>query len=80
VALRLWRAGGTDALASRLLAFGLLALLASDTVFGLSLLNDSLQVGGPLDAGYMAYYIALSLAPCTPPWCRCPSRPRSPPA
>ena len=67
VAVRLWRAGGTGgALASRLLAVGLLALLAADAVFGLSLLNDSLQVGGPLDAVYMAYYVALGLAALHP--------------
>jgi signal transduction histidine kinase len=66
VAVRLWRAGGGGAVASRLLAFGLLALLASDTVFGLSLLNDNLQVGGPLDAVYMLYYVALGLAALHP--------------
>jgi hypothetical protein len=66
VAVRLWRAGGGGAVASRLLAFGLLALLASDTVFGLSLLNDNLQVGGPLDTVYMLYYVALGLAALHP--------------
>ena len=66
VAVRLWRAGGGGAVASRLLAFGMLALLAADAVFGLSVLNDSWQVGGPVDVVYMLYYVALGLAALHP--------------
>jgi signal transduction histidine kinase len=66
VAVRLWRSGGTGAMASRLLAFGLLALLAADTGFGLSVLYDTEHVGGPLDAVYMLYYLALGLAALHP--------------
>jgi signal transduction histidine kinase len=58
VAVRLWRTGGNGAIASRLLAFGLFALLAVDTVYGLSMLNGAWQIGGPLDAVWMLYYVA----------------------
>jgi signal transduction histidine kinase len=66
VAVRLWRAGGNRAVASRLLAFGLLALLAVDTVYGLSVLNSAWQIGGPVDAVWMLYYVALGLAALHP--------------
>jgi len=66
VAVRLWRAGGAGVLSSRLLAFGLFSLMAADTVFGLGVLNDSWQVGGPLDAVWILYYVALGLAALHP--------------
>jgi signal transduction histidine kinase len=66
VAVRLWRTGGNGAVASRLLAFGLFALMASDTVYGLSVLNGASRIGGPLDAGWMLYYVALGLAALHP--------------
>ena len=66
VAVRLWRTGGNGAIASRLLAFGLLALLAVDTVYGLSVLNGARQIGGPIDAVWMLYYVALGLAALHP--------------
>jgi signal transduction histidine kinase len=66
VAVRLWRTGGNGAIASRLLAFGLLALLAVDTVYGLSVLNGAWQIGGPIDAVWMLYYVALGLAALHP--------------
>ena len=66
VAVRLWRAGGAGVVASRLLAFGLFALMASDTVYGLSVLNSNWQIGGPVDAAWMLYYVALGLAALHP--------------
>jgi signal transduction histidine kinase len=66
VAVRLWRTGGTGLAASRLLALGLTALLAGDTVYSLSLLNGDWQIGGPVDAGWMVYYTAFGLAALHP--------------
>jgi signal transduction histidine kinase len=66
VAVRLWRTGGAGVVSSRLLAFGLLALMASDTVYGLSLLNSDWQIGGPIDAVWILYYVALGLAALHP--------------
>jgi len=66
VAVRLWRTGGSGALASRLLIFGLFALMAVDTVYGLSLLNGGWQIGGPVDAVWILYYLALGLAALHP--------------
>jgi signal transduction histidine kinase len=66
VAVRLWRTGGTGLVASRLLALGLAALLAVDTVYGLGLLNGDWQIGGPVDAGWMLYYLAFGLAALHP--------------
>jgi signal transduction histidine kinase len=65
VAVRLWRTGGAG-VASRLLASGLLALMAVDTVYGLSVLNDNWQIGGPIDAIWILYYLALGLAALHP--------------
>jgi signal transduction histidine kinase len=66
VAVRLWRTGGTRLVASRLLALGLAALLTADAVYGLSLLNGDWQAGGPLDAVWMLYYLAVGLAALHP--------------
>jgi signal transduction histidine kinase len=66
VAVRLWRTGGHDTTASRLLAVGLAALLAGDTLYGLSLIAGDWQVGGPLDAIWILYYAALGLAALHP--------------
>jgi signal transduction histidine kinase len=66
VAVRLWRTGGSGAIASRLLIFGLFALMASDTVYALSLLNGGWQIGGPVDAVWILYYLAIGLAALHP--------------
>jgi signal transduction histidine kinase len=66
VAVRLWRTGGHTTTASRLLAVGLTALLAGDTVYSLSLIAGDWQVGGPLDAIWILYYAALGLAALHP--------------
>jgi signal transduction histidine kinase len=66
VAVRLWRAGGAGVLSSRLLALGLFFLMASDTVYGLNVLNSNWQIGGPIDAAWMLYYVALGLAALHP--------------
>jgi signal transduction histidine kinase len=66
VAVRLWRTGGSGALASRLLILGLFVLTAVDTVYSLSLLNGGWQIGGPVDAGWILYYLALGLAALHP--------------
>jgi signal transduction histidine kinase len=66
VAVRLWRTGGHSTAASRLLALGLAALLVGDTVYGLSLLAGDWQVGGPVDAVWVLYYVGLGLAALHP--------------
>ena len=66
VAVRLWRTGGHGTAASRLLALGLAALLVGDTVYGLSLLAGDWQVGGPVDAVWVLYYVGLGLAALHP--------------
>jgi signal transduction histidine kinase len=66
VAVRLWRTGGHGAVASRLLAIGLIGLLAADTVYGLGVLNGNWQVGGPVDVLWMIYYVAFGLAALHP--------------
>jgi signal transduction histidine kinase len=66
VAVRLWRTGGNSTAASRLLALGLAALLVGDTVYGLSLLAGDWQVGGPVDAIWVLYYVGLGLAALHP--------------
>jgi signal transduction histidine kinase len=66
VAVRLWRTGGNSTAASRLLALGLAALLVGDTVYGLSLLAGDWQVGGPVDAVWVLYYVGLGLAALHP--------------
>jgi signal transduction histidine kinase len=66
VAVRLWRAGGAGVVSSRLLAVGLFILMASDTVYGLNVLNSNWEIGGPIDAAWMLYYVALGLAALHP--------------
>jgi len=66
LAVRLWRAGAAGMVSSRLLAFGLFTLMASDTVYGLSVLNSNWEIDGPIDAAWMLYYVALGLAALHP--------------
>jgi signal transduction histidine kinase len=66
VGVRLWRTGGSGLAAARLVTLGLAALLAGDTVYALSLLDGDWQVGGPVDAGWMVYYVAFGLAALHP--------------
>jgi hypothetical protein len=40
--------------------------MAADTLYGLSLLNGGWQVGGPVDAAWILYYLALGLAALHP--------------
>jgi signal transduction histidine kinase len=66
VAMRLWRTGGHATFASRLLTLGLVALLAADTVYGLSLLGGGWDAGGPVDATWMIFYLGFGLAALHP--------------
>jgi signal transduction histidine kinase len=66
VAVRLWRTGGTGTVASRLLTLGLVALLAADTVYGLSLLGGGWDAGGPIDATWIVFYLGVGLAALHP--------------
>jgi hypothetical protein len=80
VAVRLWRTGANGAVAARLLAFGLLALLAVDTVYGLSVLNGAWQVGGRSTPAGCCTTWPSAWPRCTRRWCRSPSPPRRAPA
>jgi signal transduction histidine kinase len=66
VAVRMWRAGGQSTAASRLLMTGLVALLAADTVYGLSLLDGGWDAGGPIDATWIVFYLGVGLAALHP--------------
>ena len=66
VAMRMWRTDGQVSTASRLLTLGLVALLAADTVYGLSLLGGGWDAGGPVDAIWMVFYLGLGLAALHP--------------
>jgi signal transduction histidine kinase len=66
VAVRLWRTGGHGTVASRLLTLGLVALLAADTVYGLSLLGGGWDAGGPVDAIWIIFYLGVGLAALHP--------------
>jgi signal transduction histidine kinase len=66
VAVRMWRTGGHATAASRLLTLGLVALLATDTVYGLSLLGGGWDAGGPVDATWIVFYLGVGLAALHP--------------
>ena len=66
VAVRLWRTGGSGTVASRLLTVGLVALLAADTVDGLSLLGGGWDAGGSVDATWIVFYLGVGLAALHP--------------
>jgi signal transduction histidine kinase len=66
VAMRMWRTDGHGSAASRLLTLGLVALLAADTAYGLSLLGGGWDAGGPVDATWMVFYLGLGLAALHP--------------
>jgi signal transduction histidine kinase len=66
VAVRMWRTGGHASAASRLLTLGLVALLAADTVYGLSLLSGGWDAGGPVDATWIVFYLGVGLAALHP--------------
>jgi signal transduction histidine kinase len=66
VAVRLWRTGGHGTTASRLLTLGLVALLAADTVYGLSLLGGGWDAGGPVDGAWILFYLGVGLAALHP--------------
>jgi hypothetical protein len=63
VLLRLWTGGGGRGRASYLLGVGCMAMLASDTAAGLTLLiTSSYHPGGVIDIGYIAFPLALGAA------------------
>ena len=66
VAVRLWRTGGSGTVASRLLTVGLVALLAADTVDGLSLPGGGWDAGGSVDATWIVFYLGVGLAALHP--------------
>jgi signal transduction histidine kinase len=66
VAVRLWPTGRHATVASRLLTGGLVVLLVADTVYGLAQLTGPWQPGGPVDALWIAFYVALGLAALHP--------------
>jgi signal transduction histidine kinase len=67
VLLRLWTGGGGRGWAYYLLGIGAVAMLASDTAFGLTVIvTGSYQPGSPLDIGYIAFPLALGAAALHP--------------
>jgi signal transduction histidine kinase len=67
VLLRLWTGGGGRGWAYYLLGIGAVAMLASDTAFGLLvIISGPYQPGSPLDLGYIAVPLALGAAALHP--------------
>jgi signal transduction histidine kinase len=67
VLLRLWTGGGGRGLAYYLLGIGGVAMLASDTAAGLTLLiTGSYEPGGLIDIGYITFPLALAAAALQP--------------
>ena len=67
VLLCLWTGGGGRGLAYYLLGVGCMAMLASDTAAGLTLLvTGSYEPGGVIDIGYIAFPLALGAAALHP--------------
>ena len=67
VLLRLWTGGGRRGWAYYLLGIGAVAMLASDTAFGLAVIvTGSYQPGSPVDIGYIIFPLALGAAALHP--------------
>jgi hypothetical protein len=67
VLLRLWTGGGGRGWAYYLLGVGLVAMLASDTAFGLTVIvTGSYQPGSAVDIGYIIFPLALGAAALHP--------------
>jgi diguanylate cyclase (GGDEF)-like protein len=66
VVARLASGGGRPTAAFRLIGLGLVALLATDAVYGWLQLHGIFETGGWLDAGWMAFYALLGAAALHP--------------
>lgn len=63
---RLIGGGGLRLPAMKLLVVGALGLLLSDTLYGLIQLNDSWHENGPVDTGWVLFYLAWGCAALNP--------------
>jgi signal transduction histidine kinase len=66
VAIRMWRGGGRSTAAFRLLSVSLLALLLSDTIYGLSQLTVGWVPGGAVDLGWVLFFASMGAAALHP--------------
>jgi diguanylate cyclase (GGDEF)-like protein/PAS domain S-box-containing protein len=66
VAARLVMGPGRRGLSSRLLAVALMALLATDTIYGWALLHGGYTTGGLLDGGWILFYALTATAALHP--------------
>jgi diguanylate cyclase (GGDEF)-like protein/PAS domain S-box-containing protein len=63
---RLVMGGGLRIMSTRLLALGALGLLGADVCYGWIQLNGTWKVGGPIDLGWAAFYVAWGAAALHP--------------
>jgi diguanylate cyclase (GGDEF)-like protein/PAS domain S-box-containing protein len=63
---RLWSGGGLGTAAARLLGAGAIALLVSDTLYGLIRLHGAWSDGGPVDLGWITFYACWGVAALHP--------------
>ncbi len=66
VLARLVVGGGAGSTALRLLVLGTTGLLVSDVLYGLTQLHGSWETGGPVDLGWMVFYVAWGAAALQP--------------
>jgi signal transduction histidine kinase len=66
VFLAVWTGGARRGLAFRLLGAAVLGTLVADTLYGLRLLERTWQMGGPVDLGWIAFYLGVSAAALHP--------------
>ena len=66
VAARLVIGAGRRGPSSHLLAAGLIALLATDSIYGWKLLHGGYETGGLLDAGWICFYVLVGTAALHP--------------
>jgi len=59
---RLLSAGGFRSRSVRMLTFATLGLLSADVLYGLIQLNGTWTVGGPVDAGWVLFFLLLGVA------------------
>jgi diguanylate cyclase (GGDEF)-like protein/PAS domain S-box-containing protein len=63
---RLWSGGGLRTSSARLLGLGAVALLVTDTLYGLIQLHGTWNDGGPVDLGWIIFYASWGAAALHP--------------